>query len=115
MSKNGIEIPSPDIEKYIFILEPLVEISNQTQGRALRINPPMPLDEFVKKYGYSLEGFIKTLPEDEYQDLLEANSIDLYLPDNDMNRKSIEVDRKPVEFNNKSAKFNWKSSEFNEK
>jgi len=27
MSKNGIEIPSPDIEKYIFILEPLVEIS----------------------------------------------------------------------------------------
>ncbi len=73
--------------------EPLVEISNQTQGRALRINPPMPLDEFVKKYGYSLEGFIKTLPEDEYQDLLEANSIDLYLPDNDMNRKSIEVFR----------------------
>ena len=29
MSKNGIEIPSPDIEKYIFILEPLVEISGE--------------------------------------------------------------------------------------
>lgn len=70
---------------------PLVEFAIQLFGRLVRINTLMSKDEFTKKWGYSLEEYIKTLSEEELLDLFEANSIDLILPDNDMNRKAVDV------------------------
>ena len=70
---------------------PLVEFAIQFFGRLVRLNTLMSKKEFFKKWGYSLEEYIKTLSEEELLDLFEANSIDLYLPDNNMNREAVDV------------------------
>ena len=68
---------------------PLVEFAIQLFGRLVRLNTLMSKDDFTNGWGYSFEEYARTLSKEELLDLFEANSIDLYLPDNDMNRTAV--------------------------
>jgi hypothetical protein len=77
--------------------EPITEGSIQTIGRMMRIWTGMSNEEFTKKAGgYDLTEYVKSLTEDEVEDLLELNSYDIYVPDNAMWNASIEAIRKDL-------------------
>ena len=71
-------------------------INNQIQrlGRPKRLWTGIHNTDFTTKWGYTLEEYVKTLSRADKSRLAEINSYDFYLPDNDMNRKAVEVLRR---------------------
>lgn len=77
--------------------EPITENAIQIVGRAMRINTGMSNKKFTDKWDYDLTNYVKSLKtEDEVEALLELNSLDLYVPDNEMWNASIEAIREDL-------------------
>jgi len=78
--------------------EPITENAIQTVGRAMRINTGVSNEEFTDKWGYDLTDYVKKglKSDDEVEALLELNSLDLYVPDNEMWNASIEAIREDL-------------------
>ena len=78
--------------------EPITENAIQTVGRAMRINTGMSNEDFTDKWGYDLTDYVKKglKNDDEVESLLELNSLDLYVPDNEMWNASIKAIRKDL-------------------
>jgi hypothetical protein len=65
--------------------EPITENAIQTVGRAMRINTGVSNEDFTDEWGYDLTDYVKGLKnDDEVEGLLELNSLDLYVPNNEM-------------------------------
>ena len=76
--------------------EPITENAIQIVGRAMRINTGVSNEKFTDEWGYDLTDYVKSLTEDGVEGLLELNSLDLYVPDNEMWNASIEAIRKDL-------------------
>jgi hypothetical protein len=78
--------------------EPITENAIQTVGRAMRINTGMSNEKFTDEWGYDLTDYVKEglKSDDEVEALLELNSLDLYVPDNEMWNASIKAIRKDL-------------------
>ena len=78
--------------------EPITENAIQIVGRAMRINTGVSNEKFTDEWGYDLTDYVKggLKNDDEVEGLLELNSLDLYVPDNEMWNASIEAIRKDL-------------------
>ena len=76
--------------------EPITEMAIQTIGRLMRINTGMSNEDFTDKWGYDLTEYVKSITDDEVEDLLELNSLKIYVPDNEMWNASIKAIRKDL-------------------
>ena len=71
--------------------EPITESPLQVVGRLMRIWIGTPNRDFVKKWGYDLTDYVKSLSDEECKNLLECNSYDIYHPDNKMWSEAVNV------------------------
>ena len=76
--------------------EPITENAIQTIGRMMRIYTGVSNEEFTDKWGYDLTEYVKSLTDDEVEDLLELNSYKIYVPNNEMWNASISAIRKDL-------------------
>ena len=84
--------------------ESLVEFAIQLIGRLVRLNTGLSNSEFTSKYGYDIETYVKTLSDDEVSSLIEANSMDILIPDTTMWKNAIEQFKKNYVSSVQSAK-----------
>ena len=68
--------------------EELIEFAVQVLGRLVRLNPTIPLKNFVEQYGYSLNEYVKGLSYEEKIKLIQANSFDILIPYTNMWRSA---------------------------
>jgi hypothetical protein len=71
----------------------IVDTPIQTLGRMMRIWTGVSNREFVKDWGYNLTEYVKSLNSVERNNLLELNSYDVCVPNNDMWKEAIRVVR----------------------
>ena len=64
--------------------EPITNQAIQILGRMMRIWTGMSNKDFVKQWGYDLTNYVKSLNTVQKNTLLELNSFDICVPDNDM-------------------------------
>ena len=69
----------------------ITEFAIQTLGRLVRLNTGLEKEEFAKKYEYDLSNYIKTLSDEEKNEVLEANTINIYLPNTDMYKEAVSI------------------------
>lgn len=74
-----------------FKSEAITEQPTQVAGRLQRLNPGVPIKDFVKDWGYNLTEYSKTIIEDEVKALLVDNSYNLYVPNNPMWQETIRL------------------------
>ena len=70
---------------------PILDSAIQTIGRMMRIWTGILNKDFVKNWGYDLTNYVKSLNSVERNNLLELNSYDVCVPDNQMWREAIRV------------------------
>ena len=64
--------------------ESITDSPLQRLGRMMRIWTGQLTTDFVSNWGYDLTGYVQSLNTTEKESLLELNSFDIYVPDNDM-------------------------------
>ena len=69
----------------------ITEFAIQTLGRLVRLNTGLGKDEFANKYEYDLSNYMKTLTDEEKIEVLEANTINIYLPNTDMYKEAVSI------------------------
>lgn len=69
----------------------ITEFAIQTLGRLVRLNTGLGKDEFANKYEYDLSNYMKTLTDEEKNEVLEANTINIYLPNTDMYKEAVSI------------------------
>jgi len=69
--------------------EPITNQAIQILGRMMRIWTGMSNKDFVKQWGYDLTNYVKSLNTVQKNTLLELNSFDICVPDNDMWRATV--------------------------
>tara|TARA_B100001559_G_scaffold26771_1_gene21031 strand:+ start:712 stop:2133 length:1422 start_codon:yes stop_codon:yes gene_type:complete len=71
--------------------EAITEFAIQTLGRLVRLNTGIDKDEFANKYEYDLSNYMKTLTDEEKNEVLEANTINVVLPGTNMHKKAVSI------------------------
>ena len=69
--------------------EPITNQAVQIIGRMMRIWTGVSNKDFVKQWGYDLTNYVKSLNTVQKQILLELNSFDICIPDNNMWRATV--------------------------
>ena len=69
----------------------ITEFAIQTLGRLVRLNTGLEKDEFANKYEYDLSNYMKTLSDEEKNEVLDANTINIYLPNTDMYKEAVSI------------------------
>ena len=69
----------------------IVDSAIQTLGRMMRIWTGVLNREFVKTWGYDLTNYVKSLNSVERNELLELNSYDICVPNNDMWKEAVRI------------------------
>lgn len=69
--------------------KPITNQAVQILGRMMRIWTGMSNKDFVKQWGYDLTNYVKSLNTVQKQILLELNSFDICIPDNNMWRATV--------------------------
>lgn len=83
----------------------ILELAIQTLGRLVRLNTGLSKVEFAKKYEYDLLNYMNTLTKEERNEVLEANAIDIYVPDTRMYREAVRVFKNEYVSTIQDAKF----------
>jgi hypothetical protein len=68
----------------------ITEMTKQRIGRFHRLNTGTDMDEYSKKWGYDLTNYVTTLNKTETENLIELNSYNMYVPDDEGWRQSVE-------------------------
>ena len=69
----------------------IVDAAIQTLGRMMRIWTGVLNRVFVKTWGYDLTNYVKSLNSVERKELLELNSYDICVPNNDMWKEAVRI------------------------
>jgi len=83
----------------------ITEFAIQTLGRLVRLNTGIEKNEFADKYEYDLSNYMKTLSEKQKNEVLEANTIDIYLPDTIMYQEAVKMFKEKYVSSIQSAKL----------